>query len=101
MVTDAVRHSRPGQRVAVGEAFAAASRGGPLAAGDTDAGLLVPGQRAHLALWDADPGPVDETSGLPDLAAGAPFPVCAGLLVDGRVVFDPAGLLPGSPERRR
>ena len=100
MVADAVRHSRPGQRVAVGEAFAAARRGGPLGAGDTDAGLLVPGQRAHLALWDADPGPVDETSGLPDLAAGAPFPVCAGLLVDGRVVFDPAGLLPGSPERR-
>ena len=56
MVADAVRHSRPDQRVGVGEAFAAATRGGHLAAGDTDAGLLVPGQRAHLALWDAEPG---------------------------------------------
>jgi predicted amidohydrolase YtcJ len=100
MVADAVRHSRPDQRVGIGEAFAAATRGGHLAAGDTDAGLLVPGQRAHLALWDADPGPVDEKSGLPDLAAGAPFPVCAGLVVDGRVVFDPAGLLLGPPARR-
>ena len=46
MVADAVRHSRPDQRVGVGEAFAAATRGGHLAAGDTDAGLLAPGQRA-------------------------------------------------------
>ena len=100
MVADAVRHSRPDQRVGVGEAFAAATRGGHLAAGDTDAGLLVPGQRAHLALWDAEPGSLDEATGLPDLAAGAPFPGCAGLLVDGRVVLDPAGLLLGPSDRR-
>ena len=99
MVADAVRHSRPDQRVGVGEAFAAATRGGHLAAGDTDVGLLLPGQRAHLALWDIEPGSAEETSGLPDLAAGAPFPGCAGLLVDGRVVLDPAGLFPSSPDR--
>ena len=99
MVADAVRHSRPDQRVGVGEAFAAATRGGHLAAGDTDAGLLLLGQRAHLALWDVEPGSAEETSGLPDLAAGAPFPGCAGLLVDGRVVLDPAGLFPSSPDR--
>ena len=99
MVADAVRHTRPDQRVDVGEAFAAATSGGHLAAGDTDVGLLVPGQRAHLAIWDAEPGSLDEESGLPDLAAGAPFPVCAGLLVGGRVVFDAAGLLPVAPER--
>ena len=74
MVADAVRHSRPDQRVGVGEAFAAATRGGHLAAGDTDAGLLAPGQRAHLAVWDAEPGSLDEATGLPDLAGGAPLP---------------------------
>ena len=98
MVADAVRHSRADQRVAPGDAFAAATRGGQLAAGDTDAGLLVPGHRAHLALWDVEPGSLD-VSGLPDLAAGVPLPACAGLLVDGRAVFDPDGLLPGSPDR--
>ena len=99
MVADAVRHSRPDQRVGVGEAFAAATRGGHLAAGDTDAGFLVPGQRAHLALWDADADAAEQTSGLPDLAAGAPFPGCVGLLVDGRVVLDPVGLFPDPPDR--
>ncbi len=99
MVADAVRHSRPDQRVAVAAAFAAATRGGHLAAGDTDAGLLTPGQRAHLAIWDAEPGSLDETTGLPDLAGGAPYPDCAALLVDGRVVHDPAGLLPGPRAR--
>ena len=100
MVADAVRHSRPDQRVRVDRAFAAATRGGHLAAGDTDAGLLIPGQRAHLALWDADPGSLHGATGLPDLAAGAPIPACAGLLVDGRVALDPVGLFPGPPDRR-
>ena len=99
MVADAVRHSRPDQRVGVLEAFAAATRGGHLAAGDTDAGLLAPGQRAHLAVWDTEPGSLDEATGLPDLAGGAQYPDCAVLLVDGRVVHDPAGLLPGPPDR--
>ncbi len=95
MVADAVRHARPDQRVGIGQAFAAATRGGHLAAGDTDAGLLLPGQRAHLTLWDAAPGSLDQATGLPDLAAGAPHPACAGLLVDGRVVHDPAGVCAG------
>ena len=100
MVADAVRHSRPDQRVGVGAAFAAATRGGHLAAGDTDAGLLVPGQRAQLVLWDTEPDSLDPSSGLPDLAAdGAPFPECAALVVDGRVVFDPGGLLPRTADR--
>ncbi len=99
MVADAVRHSRPDQRVTLGEAFAAATRGGHLAAGDVDAGLLVPGQRAHLAVWDAEPGSLDPGTGLPDLAGGAPFPTLAALLVDGRVVLDRRGLLPGPPDR--
>ena len=46
----------------------------------------MPGQRAHLTLWDAAPGSLDQATGLPDLAGGAPYPACAGLLVDGRVV---------------
>jgi predicted amidohydrolase YtcJ len=87
MVADAVRHRQPDQRVSARAALAAASRGGHLAAGEVDAGLLAPGKRAHLAIWDADPTTLDAT-GLPDLAAGAPLPECAALLVDGRVVLD-------------
>ena len=51
------------------------------------------------SLWDVQPGSLDGVSGLPDLAVGVPLPVCAGLLVDGRAVLDPAGLFPGSPDR--
>lgn len=91
MVADAVRHHRREQRVTVRAAFAAATRGGHLASGDLDVGLLAPGERADLAVWDADPGTLDPT-GLPDLAAGAPAPGCAGLVVAGRVVLDRAGL---------
>ena len=99
-VADAVRHSRPDQRVGIADAFTAATRGGHLAAGDTDAGFVKPGQRAHLAVWEAEPGSLDEATGLPDLAGGAPYPECAVLLVDGRVAHDPAGLLPGPTNRR-
>lgn len=85
MVADAVRHSRPEQRVGIREALQAATRGGQLAAGEDDAGLIAVGHRAQLAIWDADPA-ARLPSGLPDLAAGAPEPECAVLLVDGRVV---------------
>lgn len=87
MVADAVRHWQPDQRVGIRDALHAATRGGHLAAGDLDAGLLIPGQRADLAVWDADPTTLDP-DGWPDLAAGAPLPECAGLLVEGRVVLD-------------
>ena len=93
MVADAVRHWRSDQRVSVADAFAASTRGGHLAAGEDDAGLLVPGHRAHLAVWDADPATL-LPSGLPDLAGGAPEPTCSVLLVDGRVVLDRKGLVP-------
>ena len=62
--------------------------------------VVMPGHRAHLAVWDAEPGSLDEATGLPDLAGGAPYPECAVLLVDGRVVHDPAGLLPVPPTVR-
>lgn len=92
MVADAVAHHQPSQRVGVRSALTAASRGGHLAAGDVDAGFLEPAQRADLAIWDLDQA-ARLPSGLPDLAGGAPLPVCAALMVDGRVVHDPGGLL--------
>lgn len=96
MVADAVRHHRADQRVGVREALTAATRGGHLTAGDLDAGLLLPGQRADLAIWDADPASLDG-SGWPDLASGVPVPDCAALLVGGRVVVDRASLLSVGP----
>jgi len=92
MVADAVRHRQPAQRVGIRAAMSAATRGGHLAAGEDDAGLLAPGQRADLAIWDADPTTLDG-AGWPDLAGGAPLPDCTALLVDGRVTYDRTGLL--------
>lgn len=96
MVADAVRHTRPDQRIGIRAALHAATRGGHLAAGDDDAGLLVLGQRADLAVWDADPTTLDG-EGWPDLAGGAALPTCAGLLVDGRPSHDPGHLFPAAP----
>ena len=117
MVADAVRHSRPDQRVGVGEAFAAATRGGHLAAGDTDAGLLVPGQRAHLALWDAEPGSLDEVAdcriwprarrsrSAPDCWSTDGWcsirPACSRARLTARDSAAPSGAGPGPAHRKR
>ncbi|ONK15776.1 amidohydrolase [Streptomyces sp. MP131-18] len=96
-------HRTPGHRISVRAAFTAHTRGGWRALGHDDAGVLVPGAPADYAVWDTgelivqapddrlvrwstDPG--SGTQGLPDLAPGAPLPVCLRTVVGGRTVHD-------------
>ena len=83
MVRDAVHHHRPDERLDVATAFAAATVGGHVAAGDDDGGVLVPGASATFAVWDVEHRLLDPASGLPRLAAGDPLPTCAATVVDG------------------
>jgi predicted amidohydrolase YtcJ len=89
MVRAAVAHHRPGERMTVGAAFEAATRGGWRAAGVEDAGVLAPGMRATYAVWDVPPDQIARRrSGLPDLSPGSALPVCLRTVVRGRTVFD-------------
>jgi predicted amidohydrolase YtcJ len=85
-VRAAVRHSRSTERLTVEEAFAAATLGGHRAAGIDDGGLLLPGWRADLAVWEVGGAPVTP-SGLPELDQDTPLPVCTATLVAGRQIF--------------
>jgi predicted amidohydrolase YtcJ len=85
-VRAAVRHSRSTERLTVEEAFAAATLGGHRAAGIDDGGLLLPGWRADLAVWEVGGAP-GTPSGLPQLDQDTPLPVCAATLVAGRQIF--------------
>ncbi|HET9649890.1 MAG TPA: amidohydrolase family protein, partial [Microlunatus sp.] len=83
-VRAAVTHHRPDQRLSVGDAFAAATRGGHTAA-RSSAGRLAAGEPADLAIWDRVPessGP----DGLPRLSDNAPLPAWRATMVDGRLV---------------
>jgi hypothetical protein len=73
-VRAAVLHHEPAARLTQPEAFAAATRGGWFAA-RRDGGRLVPGAPATFAVWDV--------GALPDLAAGAPSPICLRTVVGG------------------
>jgi predicted amidohydrolase YtcJ len=82
-VQAAVHHRTPGQGLPPEDAFRAHTVGGWWAARVDDAGLLRPGHRATLAVWDVDR--------FPDLAPGAALPRCLRTVVDGRTVFaDPS-----------
>ncbi|WP_129838283.1 amidohydrolase [Streptomyces sp. RFCAC02] len=102
-VRAAAHHRTPEHRVSVRAAFTAHTRGGWRAIGRDDGGVLVPGAPADYALWDTGPllvqapddrvarwstDPRSGTPGLPDLAPGAPLPVCLRTVVGGRVVHD-------------
>ena len=94
MVRDAVHHSRPDERLDVASAFACATVGGRVAAGDDAAGTLVPGAAAHLAVWEVERDLLDLQTGLPRLAPGDALPICAASVVGGRSAYD-EGLLAG------
>ncbi len=86
MVRDAVRHSRPDQRMTPTAAFDAATRGAHWAARRDRSGRLAPGWSADLAIWDVEAGLLDRSTGLPVLSAGDPLPTCAATIAGGRVV---------------
>ncbi len=94
-VRAAVHHRTPEHRLSVRDAFAAATRGGWLAGGVEDAGVLEPGMQATYAVWDVA-GPVSQTGGtaaaLPELAPGQDVPRCLRTVVRGRTIFDARGL---------
>ena len=94
-VRAAVRHSRSTERLTVEEAFAAATLGGHRAAGIDDGGLLLPGWRADLAVWEVGGAP-GTPSGLPQLDQDTPLPVCTATLVAGRQIYGSRDL--GLPE---
>ena len=82
----AIHHHNGDQRLPVGLAFRAHTRGGTYAARDDDGGTLAVGQRADLAIWDVPGGLTD--GGLPDLTPGAPLPVLRRLLASGTTIHD-------------
>ena len=93
LVWQAVRHSRPEERLSLTAAFAAATTGGHRAAGDRDTGVIAPGRRALLAVWDVTDFDTDP-SGLP-VPEPDREPACLALLVGNRVVFPGPANRPG------
>lgn len=81
-VAAAANHRNPVQSLSVTAAFAAHTRGGWRALGDDEAGVLVPGSPATLAVWDRT------EAGLPDLSGDVPLPRCLRTVVDGETIFD-------------
>jgi len=90
MVRDAVQHARAPERMALADAFDAATRGAHWAALADRTGLIAESWKADLAIWDVDPDLLDPASGLPLLAAGAPLPECAATVAAGRIVHQTA-----------
>jgi len=96
-VRAAVHHRTDGFGISPRAAFTAHTRGGWRAAGDPDAGTLVPGAPATYAVWDAGElvappqdarWSTDPHSGLPSVAPGVDLPVCLRTVSRGRVIFD-------------
>ncbi|HEX2893821.1 MAG TPA: amidohydrolase family protein [Marmoricola sp.] len=79
-VRAAAQHRDPEERLDARAAFSAHTRGGWYAARVDDAGVLAPGQAAHVAVWDCPAGLVGD---LPDLEPGLPLPALRHLFVDG------------------
>ena len=82
----AVHHRNPAQRLPVGLAFRAHTRGGTYAARDDEGGTLAQGARADLAVWDV-PGGLGEAA-LPDLTPGTPLPILQRLVAAGTTIHD-------------
>ncbi|HEY7717380.1 MAG TPA: amidohydrolase [Pedococcus sp.] len=80
----AVHHHHPEQRLPVGAAFHAHTRGGALAGRDDEGGRLRVGARADLAVWDVAAGLGDD--GHPDLTPGAPLPRLLRTVAAGRTI---------------
>lgn len=102
-VTAAVFHRSESSRISARSAFNAHTRGGWRAVGEDAAGVILPGARACLAVWDVaelavqapdervaawSTDPRSGTPVLPLLGSGAPPPRCLLTMVDGEVVFD-------------
>lgn len=82
-VRAAAHHRNAAQRLPVGVAFRAHTRGGAFAAHDDDGGSLHVGARADLAVWEIPDGLVD---GLPDLTPGAALPRLMRTVSAGRTI---------------
>lgn len=80
-IAAAVRHHRPASRLTTAQAYTAATRGGWRALGVDDAGSLVPGARAELAVWDLTGTALPELSD-PD----CPIPKCLMTVAGGRLI---------------
>jgi predicted amidohydrolase YtcJ len=85
-VRAAAYHHDGDQRLPVGLAFRAHTRGGAYAAHDDEGGHLDVGARADLAVWDAPGGLTDD--GLPDLTPGTPLPSLRRLVAAGTTIHD-------------
>ena len=83
-VRAAAHHHDEAQRLPAGLGFRAHTRGGALAGHDDDGGLLAPGHRADLAVWDVPGGLTD--AGLPDLTPGTDLPVLLRTVAAGRTI---------------
>lgn len=102
-VAAAVFHRTESSRISARAAFNAHTRGGWRAIGCDDAGVILPGQRAALAVWEAgdlavqapdervagwSTDPRSGTPVLPVLAPEGPSPECLLTMLDGEVIFD-------------
>ena len=84
----AVHHRTSGHGLDLASAFAAHTRTGHLAVGDSQSGQLVVGGPASYAIWAAD---CDRT-GWPDLSPDAVTPQCLRTVVRGSTIHDSGAL---------
>ncbi|MEI2715543.1 MAG: amidohydrolase [Candidatus Nanopelagicales bacterium] len=107
-VAAAIHHRTPQWRITARSAFTAHTRGGWRAVGIDDAGVIRPGFRAHLAVWDASDLMVqapdervaawstDPSSGtplLPTLSEYGPYPACRLTISGGRLIHSDGQLM--------
>ncbi|WP_042368329.1 amidohydrolase [Streptacidiphilus neutrinimicus] len=100
-VRAAAFHQTPEHRISARAAFTAHTRGGWRALGRDDAGTLVPGAPASLAVWaptalivqapdeiirNWSTDPRSGVPGLPDLTPGGELPRCLATVVNGKTV---------------
>ena len=83
-VRAAAYHRHDEQRLPVGPAFRAHTRGGAFAAHDDEGGSLHRGARADLAVWDVPGGLGDDD--LPDLTPGTELPRLRRTVSEGRTI---------------
>jgi predicted amidohydrolase YtcJ len=112
-VRAAMEHHTERYRISARSAFAAHTRGGWRAVGIDDGGILLPGMRASLAVWDVvelavqapdsriaqwSTDPSSGTPVLPLLGDGVEAPACRLTMGDGVVLFDSDGVTDGAQE---
>jgi predicted amidohydrolase YtcJ len=84
-VQAAVQHSQPRERMSIGSAFDAATRGAHWAAFADNAGTIEVGALANLAVWDLADSGLEEPGGLPRLD-DVPLPICAATISAGQFI---------------